>query len=312
MFRRLSKGVKKFWAGIALLSVEMTAILGIFVLALIVFVYLVRRVFVLQNNGFDQKVFDYLGQFVTPFNNKLMLGITFLGKHEFLIPANLLLIAYFLFVKKHKWYSIRVPAIALSSLALMFILKNLFGRERPLIPLLQSAKGLSFPSGHALMSMTFYGLLIYITWHSVKNKNLKWTLIGLLFVLILLIGFSRIYLRVHYTSDVLAGFAMGWLWIVVSLKVIRQIEKQSKKQIDPIVQQPPAPPAGMISVNNITLSFGKRVLFDEVKINFVKGNCYGVIGANGAGKSTFLKILSGEIEPNKGTVDISPASVWPC
>src|ERR671913_2397314 len=62
----------------------------------------------------------------------------------------------------------------------------------------------------------------------------------------------------------------------------------------------------MISVNNVTLSFGKRVLFDEVKLNFVKGNCYGVIGANGAGKSTFLKILSGEIEPNKGTVDITP------
>jgi ATPase subunit of ABC transporter with duplicated ATPase domains len=62
----------------------------------------------------------------------------------------------------------------------------------------------------------------------------------------------------------------------------------------------------MISVNNVTLSFGKRVLFDEVNISFTRGNCYGVIGANGAGKSTFLKILSGEIEPNKGTVDISP------
>ncbi|MEO6069331.1 MAG: ATP-binding cassette domain-containing protein [Chitinophagaceae bacterium] len=62
----------------------------------------------------------------------------------------------------------------------------------------------------------------------------------------------------------------------------------------------------MISVNNVTLSFGKRVLFDEVNLNFVKGNCYGVIGANGAGKSTFLKILSGEIEPNKGRVEISP------
>src|SRR5712675_512615 len=62
----------------------------------------------------------------------------------------------------------------------------------------------------------------------------------------------------------------------------------------------------MISVKNITLSFGKRVLFDEVNLNFTKGNCYGVIGANGAGKSTFLKILSGEIEPNKGTVDITP------
>lgn len=62
----------------------------------------------------------------------------------------------------------------------------------------------------------------------------------------------------------------------------------------------------MISVRNISLSYGKRVLFDEVNLNFTKGNCYGVIGANGAGKSTFLKILSGEIEPNKGTVEITP------
>ena len=62
----------------------------------------------------------------------------------------------------------------------------------------------------------------------------------------------------------------------------------------------------MISVNNVTLAYGKRVLFDEVKINFTKGNCYGIIGANGAGKSTFLKILSGEIEANKGTIDITP------
>lgn len=62
----------------------------------------------------------------------------------------------------------------------------------------------------------------------------------------------------------------------------------------------------MLSTNNVSLAYGKRVLFDEVSINFVKGNCYGIIGANGAGKSTFLKILSGEIEPNKGNVSISP------
>ena len=61
----------------------------------------------------------------------------------------------------------------------------------------------------------------------------------------------------------------------------------------------------MIAARNITLAYGKRVLFDEVNISFMKGNCYGVIGANGAGKSTFLKILSGEIEPNKGSVEIS-------
>lgn len=62
----------------------------------------------------------------------------------------------------------------------------------------------------------------------------------------------------------------------------------------------------MISARNVTLAYGKRVLFDEVNISFTKGNCYGIIGANGAGKSTFLKILSGEIEPNKGAVEISP------
>lgn len=64
--------------------------------------------------------------------------------------------------------------------------------------------------------------------------------------------------------------------------------------------------AKMISVKDLKLAYGKRVLFEEVNLNFTKGNCYGVIGANGAGKSTFLKILSGEIEPNKGTIEITP------
>ncbi|HET9058144.1 MAG TPA: ATP-binding cassette domain-containing protein [Chitinophagaceae bacterium] len=62
----------------------------------------------------------------------------------------------------------------------------------------------------------------------------------------------------------------------------------------------------MISVRDLKLAYGKRVLFEEVNLNFTKGNCYGVIGANGAGKSTFLKILSGEIDANKGTVEITP------
>jgi len=62
----------------------------------------------------------------------------------------------------------------------------------------------------------------------------------------------------------------------------------------------------MIRANNVTLTFGKRVLFDEVNLTFNKGNCYGVIGANGAGKSTFLKILSGEIEPSKGAIEMTP------
>lgn len=62
----------------------------------------------------------------------------------------------------------------------------------------------------------------------------------------------------------------------------------------------------MISVNNVSLQFGKRVLFDEVNLKFVGGNCYGVIGANGAGKSTFLKILSGDIDPTRGNISLEP------
>src|SRR5690242_3695447 len=62
----------------------------------------------------------------------------------------------------------------------------------------------------------------------------------------------------------------------------------------------------MITVSDLKLQYGKRVLFDEVNIKFTPGNCYGVIGANGAGKSTFLKILSGEIDSTKGQVFITP------
>ena len=62
----------------------------------------------------------------------------------------------------------------------------------------------------------------------------------------------------------------------------------------------------MITVNNLSLQYGKRVLFDEVNIKFTHGNCYGVIGANGSGKSTFLKILSGEIESTTGSIEFSP------
>lgn len=62
----------------------------------------------------------------------------------------------------------------------------------------------------------------------------------------------------------------------------------------------------MLETNNISLQYGKRVLFDEVNLRFTEGHCYGVIGANGAGKSTFLKILSGETDPNSGTVEMEP------
>jgi membrane-associated phospholipid phosphatase len=242
MFKRLlSRGIKKFWAAAALLSVEMIIVLTLFVGALALFVYVIRRVFVLNSTDLDQEVFRYLQQHVNHRNNEVMLFFTFLGRHEFLIPANLCLIAYYLFIKKSKWYSIKVPAMALSSLGLMFALKGVFNRPRPLDPLLEQAKGLSFPSGHALMSVTFYGLLIYIVFKSVERKDLKWTLIAGLVLLILIIGFSRIYLRVHYTSDVVAGYCIGFLWLVFALWVLNKLEEFSERKLAPVVGQPKVP-----------------------------------------------------------------------
>src|SRR5205085_3960705 len=123
---------------------------------------------------FDVQAFKLLSGFVSDVNTNVMLFFTFLGTHIFLIPANLVLSAYFLFVKKQRWYSIKIPVVAISSLLLMFSLKYFFRRTRPLSPLLEEAKGYSFPSGHALMSFTFYGLLIYLAWLNIKNTWLKW------------------------------------------------------------------------------------------------------------------------------------------
>ncbi|RYF86243.1 MAG: phosphatase PAP2 family protein, partial [Chitinophagaceae bacterium] len=221
---------------VALFSIEMVLIIALFLVALLSLAYLIRNVIVLHKTNFDQKVFAFLQSYVSERNNDIMLFFTFLGTHKFLIPANLSLIAYFLFIKKHKWYSIKVPAIALSSLGLMFGLKHLFGRERPDTPLIFHAEGLSFPSGHALFSITFYGLLIYLVYKTAATAGIKWTLIVSLALLCLIIGFSRVYLRVHYATDVIAGFCVGFLWLVFAIWLLNRMERLSQKQIDPVVQ----------------------------------------------------------------------------
>lgn len=177
-----------------------------------------------KHKPIDMMIFDKIKPRVNTINNQFMLFITFLGKHQFLIPANLILILYFFLVKKQSWFSIRVITIAISSLALMLLLKQLFQRKRPLSPLLKAAKGLSFPSGHAIMAVTFYGLMIYILQHTVTIEWLKWSLTVLVVMLIVLIGFSRVYLRVHYASDVAAGFIIGLLWLLISLAVLKWLE----------------------------------------------------------------------------------------
>jgi hypothetical protein len=189
----------------------------------------VVRPLVRRHKMIDLEVFDRVKEHTNDLNTQIMSAATQLARHEFLIPANIILIAYFLFIRKRSWFSVRVAAVALSSLGLMFTLKFLFKRPRPLEPLLQQARGMSFPSGHALMSVTFYGLLIYIIYKTQKGKPFKWPAIISLIILIQLIGFSRIYLRVHYATDVLAGYMIGLLWLVVSLDTLHRIEYYNKE-----------------------------------------------------------------------------------
>jgi membrane-associated phospholipid phosphatase len=208
-----------------LLSLQILFSLAVFIIVVSILVFIIRKP-IRKHKATDLAVFEKLDHIVTPARTRFMLFITFLGNHKFLVPANLLLILYFLFIRQQSWFSIRVAAIALSSLILMLLLKQLFRRRRPLAPLLKAAKGLSFPSGHAIMSTSFYGLIIYIIYHMLGISVISVLIILLLAIIILLIGFSRVYLRVHYASDVLAGFAIGLVWLLISLTVVNQVEEQ--------------------------------------------------------------------------------------
>jgi membrane-associated phospholipid phosphatase len=211
------------WEITTLIIGEVLLTLATFSAIIALIVFSIRKP-IRKHKLIDMLIFDKIIPHVNTVNNKIMLFITFLGKHQFLIPANLILIFYFLLVKKQTWFSIRVVTIAISSLVLMLLLKQLFQRKRPLSPLLKAAKGLSFPSGHAIMAVTFYGLLIYILQHSITINWLSWSLTILVLILIILIGFSRVYLRVHYASDVAAGFIIGLLWLLISLAALKWLE----------------------------------------------------------------------------------------
>src|SRR5215204_4878929 len=220
----MTTDVKKRKNWLSILTIEFLFVL-LLLLAMIIFIYAARMIFIVDNTGFDKNVFKKIEPSINPGLTRFMVFITFFGKHNLLIPLNFILIAFFIY-RKERWFATRIAALSLSSLLLMFLLKFYFQRERPLIPVIGEASGYSFPSGHALMSVVFYGLFIHMIWHEVKIQWLRISLIVFLTFFILLISFSRIYLRVHYASDVIAGIAVGFIWLVLSLNLIHRIEKR--------------------------------------------------------------------------------------
>ena len=153
-----------------------------------------------------------ISDFVTP----IAKFITNFGGAIFLSIATVML---FLLIKNKKIGLSIISNIVIITV-LNQLLKRILQRPRPTEFRIVEEKGYSFPSGHSMVSMAFYGYLIYLIYRYIKNKYVKWTLITILSILICLIGISRIYLGVHYTSDVLGGFLLSISYLVIYISAV--------------------------------------------------------------------------------------------
>jgi len=152
---------------------------------------------------------------ISDFTTPIAKFITNFGGAIFLI---ILTITLFILIKNKKIGL----SIILNLTGLNQILKYILQRPRPTEYRLIEETGFSFPSGHSMVSMAFYGYLIYLIYKYVKNKDLKWISIVLLSILICSIGISRIYLGVHYTSDVLGGFLISLSYLIVYTLIVNR------------------------------------------------------------------------------------------
>ena len=180
----------------------------------------------LAENVFNNEIMksDVIGyQFVSNYLIKdnvtpIMKGITWCGSAICLILVSFL--SFFIFKNKKTGIFVWINLISITILnqALKFILH----RPRPTDFRIIEESGYSFPSGHSMASMAFYGFLIYLIYKKINNKYLKWGLICFLSILILFIGISRIYLGVHYTSDVLAGFLISVAYLILFVSIVNK------------------------------------------------------------------------------------------
>ena len=130
---------------------------------------------------------------------------------------------FYFYQKKNLFLLVGLNLI--NTVVLNSALKSIFRRERPIESIIEES-GYSFPSGHSMASLTFYGFLIYLLYKSSIQKKLKIFLITVLVIIIILIGTSRIYLGVHYLSDVLAGFSFTLAYLIIFTKLITNYTKE--------------------------------------------------------------------------------------
>jgi membrane-associated phospholipid phosphatase len=201
-----------------------TALFAIlFLICLVAFAAIAHEVVGENEDWFDTRAFSFLKGYSSPPVILFFKEITFLGSPWFLLPAYFILIIY-LFLHQQRRDAINVAVIAITSTLLLFGLKLFFERHRPPLPLFHSVTTFSFPSGHALSSFIFCCVLISLIWKSRWRPAWKWIAAAFLIFLSLLIGISRIVLRYHFASDVVAGFCLGFAWVFLSFYVQRRLK----------------------------------------------------------------------------------------
>lgn len=208
------------------ISLKFLVVAAILVLLLLLFGFIADEAVLEKENQFDLKVFALLSPLATSNIISAMQTISFFGSRNFLLAAYIILVAYLLIRRKFR-NAIDVSVIGLTSALLTFILKDIFQRQRPDMPLINGIMSYSFPSGHTVSSFVFACILIHLLWERKIHLTIKWSLSVLIILIALLIGLSRILLRVHYPTDVIAGYCLASSWLIISFWLLRRITPTS-------------------------------------------------------------------------------------
>lgn len=176
--------------------------------------FLVTVILITNDNKYFDNYIINLFKYKSDILTNIMKIITFLGSALSIILLTVLLII----VVKGKRNKILILINVIVTTLLNQLLKNVFQRGRPIDSIIEES-GYSFPSGHSMVSMAFYGFLIYLVYKS--NIKYKGLIVGLLSVLIVLIGISRIYLGVHYPTDVIGGFTLSLSYLLLFIDITK-------------------------------------------------------------------------------------------
>jgi undecaprenyl-diphosphatase len=218
-----------------LISIKVLIVSVLFLISVFAFAFLAKGVVEGQEQKVDNGIFMFFNQFSTPRVINTMRIISFFGSVQFLIPAYLVMILYFIIRKKYR-HAVDIAIIGITSSALMFALKSIFHRQRPDLPIIKGIYTYSFPSGHALSSFILCSILVFIIQNGVWKNVYKWIASSLLLLFSITIGISRIILRAHYPTDVIASFCLGVVWVIASLWLLKKINRQYmvKENLTPV------------------------------------------------------------------------------